>query len=234
MKDKPILYLLPGLLCDAAIWQHQVAALDSVADVRIPDFRGMDSLSDMADKVLADAEGSFSVVGHSMGGRVGLELIHKAPERINHLILLSVGAHPVSDEECEQRSSLVEEAASIGMERYAVSWADLMLSYKKEDDPVVRSCVEAMAKRQSLDNFIAHITAGLGRNDQSLYLPEISLPVLLIVGEKDAWSPVSQHQDIQKKIPDATLEIVPDAGHMVILDQPDAVSTLIEDWIFSH
>lgn len=233
MVQRPVIYLLPGLLCDRDVWQFQQQALADHADVRIADFRGMDSLSAMADKVLTQAPETFAVAGHSMGGRVGLELIHKAPWRISHLILLSVGAHAVTDDECEQRSSLVEEAASIGMDRYAVSWADLMLSYKAEDNPQVRHCIETMARRQSLDDFIAHITAGLGRGDQSRYLPHINIPVLLIVGEKDNWSPASQHAAICRDIPDARLEVVPDAGHMVILDQPEIVNRLMLDWLIS-
>jgi len=232
MDIKPVLYLLPGLLCDKDAWQYQQAALSDSIDVRIPDFRGIDSLGKMADMVLADAPQRFSVAGHSMGGRVGLELIHTAPQRIENLILLSVGAHPVNDDECEQRSSLVEEAASIGMDRYAVSWANLMLGYQAEENRITRKCIETMARRQSLDDFIAHITAGLGRSDQSLYLAHIPIPVLLIVGEKDTWSPVIQHQAIKQKIPDAELVIVPNAGHMVILDQPEVVSRHIKRWLF--
>ncbi len=194
MSNKPVIYLLPGLLCDQSVWQYQREALNQFADVRIPDYIGVDSLSKIGDLILADAPTRFSVVGHSMGGRVGLELINKAPERIEHLVLISVGAHPVNDEECEQRSSLVEEAASIGMDKYAESWADLMLSYSESQHPEKRQIIANMARRQSLDDFIAHITAGLGRSDQTLYLPHISIPVLLIVGDKDRWSPVSQHE----------------------------------------
>ena len=234
MGKKPVIYLLPGLLCDADAWQFQHEYLAWYADVRIPDFRGIDSLDKMAELVLADAPETFSVAGHSMGGRVALEIINKAPERVAHLILLSVGAHPVTDEECEQRSSLVEEAASIGMDRYAVSWADLMLGYRDEEAPEIRQCIEDMAKRQSLDDFIAHITAGLGRRDQTRYLPHISIPVLLIVGQKDTWSPVSQHEGIKALLPDATIAVVPEAGHMVILDQPSVVYTLIKKWLVGH
>ena len=231
MAAKPVIYLLPGLLCDRDVWQFQAQALADTMEVRIPDYRGMDSLSAMADMILAEAPERFAVAGHSMGGRVGLELIHKTPERVSHLILLSVGAHAVTDEECEQRSSLVEEAASLGMDRYANSWADLMLAYRPQENPSVRRIIETMARRQSLDDFIAHITAGLGRADQAQYLPYIQIPVLLIVGERDAWSPVSQHEAIRRRIPDATLAVVPDAGHMVPLDQPDAVSRLIGEWL---
>ncbi|MEK9648806.1 MAG: alpha/beta hydrolase [Gammaproteobacteria bacterium] len=232
MSNKPVIYLLPGLLCDQSVWQYQREVLNQFADVRIPNYIGVDSLSKIGDLILADAPPKFSVVGHSMGGRVGLELINKAPERIEHLVLISVGAHPVNDEECEQRSSLVEEAASIGMDKYAESWADLMLSYSESQHPEKRQIIADMARRQSLDDFIAHITAGLGRSDQTLYLPHISIPVLLIVGDKDRWSPVSQHKGIRVSLKQPILQVISDAGHMVILDQPEAVNKLLFDWFY--
>jgi pimeloyl-ACP methyl ester carboxylesterase len=71
MDQRPIIYLLPGLLCDQDVWQHQSAALSQHAEVRIPDFKGLDSLEKMADLVLDEAPEQFSVIGHSMGGRVG-------------------------------------------------------------------------------------------------------------------------------------------------------------------
>ena len=231
MKNKPVIYLLPGLLCDRDVWQFQREALQVHADVRIPDYTGIDYLEKMADRILAEAPDRFSVIGHSMGGRVGLELIHKAPERLEHLVLISVGAHPVNDEECEQRSSLVEEAASIGMDKYAESWAELMFSYTDKANQEIRQCIKDMARRQSLDDFIAHITAGLGRNDQTQYLPDITIPVLLIVGEKDRWSPISQHEAIREQLSEAKLKIIPDAGHMVILDQAEAVNRVLLDWL---
>jgi pimeloyl-ACP methyl ester carboxylesterase len=234
MDQQPVIYLLPGLLCDQDVWQHQVAVIMQHAEIRIPDFRGIDSLDAMAEMVLNEAPEQFSVAGHSMGGRVALELVNRAPERIQHLMLLSVGAGPVTDEECDQRRSLVEEAASLGMERYASNWADLMMSYRDQDDAGVRNCIESMVRRQTLDNFIAHVTAGLGRRDQSLYLSQIKPPVLLIVGEQDSWSPVSQHELIKANLDDATLEVVSEAGHMVLLDQPDIVSNLMTDWFLNH
>ena len=62
-QQRPLLYLLPGLLCDKAVWLHQVDHLSDLVDIRIPDFRGYDSLTAMAEHVIQDASGSFLVAG---------------------------------------------------------------------------------------------------------------------------------------------------------------------------
>ena len=73
--SKPFVFLLPGMLCDAAVWEQQTAALQAGFTLGIPVFRGFDCFDAMASHVLAQAPPRFSVVAHSMGGRVAEELI---------------------------------------------------------------------------------------------------------------------------------------------------------------
>ncbi|RBF35498.1 alpha/beta fold hydrolase, partial [Xanthomonas oryzae] len=84
-SSKPVLLLLCGLLCDAAIWQLQRAALRDLADVQVVDFAGFDSITQMAAHVLAIAPPQFALAGHSMGGRVALEIVRQAPAPVLRL-----------------------------------------------------------------------------------------------------------------------------------------------------
>lgn len=93
-SSKPVLLLLCGLLCDAAIWQLQRAALRDLADVQVVDFAGFDSITQMAAHVLAIAPPQFALAGHSMGGRVALEIVRQAPAPVLRLALLDTGIAP--------------------------------------------------------------------------------------------------------------------------------------------
>ncbi|MEY4267867.1 MAG: hypothetical protein RIS90_2402, partial [Pseudomonadota bacterium] len=91
----PTLLLLPGLMCDASVWAPQVAALSPQAHCRVPDYGLRDSLTAMAQQVLDEAPAPhFALAGHSMGGRVALEVLRLAPQRVTHLALLDTGTHP--------------------------------------------------------------------------------------------------------------------------------------------
>ena len=227
----PSLYFLSGLLCDEQVWQPQVKALEPYFRITIPDFSGVDSLSDMADQVLHCAPDKFAVVGHSMGGRVALEIINKAPERVTHLVLMSVGAHPVHPEETESRMALLAQAEAQGMALFANTWLHLMSGPAIDTDVKLQNIVKDMAARQSTDEFAAHIAAAAKRENQLLYLPQIKQKVLLMCGEYDEWSPVEQHEAIHQLIPDAQLKVVPDAGHMLTLENPKAVNQNLLDWL---
>jgi len=78
MSDKIPLILLPGLLCDAALWEPQLAGLDDLADFFIADLTRQESLADMAAAVLRDAPWKkFALAGLSMGGYVAQEIMHQ-------------------------------------------------------------------------------------------------------------------------------------------------------------
>ena len=76
------LVFVPGLLCDKAVWKPQMKALKGVANIQVADHGELDSLSAMAEAILAKAPARFAVIGHSMGGRVALEVVRRAASRV--------------------------------------------------------------------------------------------------------------------------------------------------------
>lgn len=230
MASRPVVYLLPGLLCDEAVWTHQIAALSPRFELRVPDFRGMDCFQAMARKVLEGAPERFSVVGHSMGGRVAMELMHRVPERIDKFVVMDLGVHPVQPGENEKRMELVRLAEEQGMEALAELWIPPMLAPSRRGDKRLVDAIRAMVLRSTPADYRGQIEAALKREDQSRYLPHIRHKALLVCGELDEWSPVAQHEEILRELPDAELAIIPRAGHMVTMEEPDAVNRLLLDW----
>ncbi len=93
---RPTLALLPGLLCDEAVWAPQCESLSPHAHCVVPDYAVAGSLQAMAEAVLEQLPpGPFAVAGHSMGGRIALELMRRVPERVERLALLDTGTHPL-------------------------------------------------------------------------------------------------------------------------------------------
>src|SRR5277367_6521712 len=102
------LLLLSGLLCDETVWRDTAQELASAVDVRIISFPGLNSIAAMAGHVLRMAPERFLVAGHSMGGRVALEIFRQSKERVLGLALLSTGANPSQTREIETRGRLVK------------------------------------------------------------------------------------------------------------------------------
>ena len=231
MPAAPTICLLPGLLCDATVWEPQAAALAGEGEVHVADLWGPSSFAVMAEKVLDETSGPLAVVGHSMGARVAFEMWRIAPERIARLALLSTGFHPPGPQEEPKRMALVKLAYEQGMAAVADRWLPPMVHPDRIHDEALMAPLRAMVCRATPQIFEAQQRAGLTRPDAGPYLDRIACPTLVLVGGEDGWSPPAQHEEIARRIEGSHLVIVEHSGHMVTVEQPQAVNRALVDWI---
>lgn len=209
--------LIPGLLCDAVVWQPLMAALDGAV---VADLSTQDNITTMARDCLAMAKGPVRVAGHSMGARVAMEMARLAPDRIERLVLLDTGIHPLKDGEPAKRAEIVAFAHEQGMLALAERWLPGMVHTPNRQNTNLMQMLTDMVLRQNADLHERQINALVNRPDAAAYLADITCPVLLAVGRQDQWSPVSQHQDMLGLLPNARLEIIENAGHFSPVEQP--------------
>lgn len=227
----PPLLLLSGLLCDETVWGDIPRRLADVADVRILSFQGFTSIFAMADHVLRTAPARFAVAGHSMGGRVALELMRRARRRVAGIALLNSGVHPARAEEAQSRGLLVQLARTEGMRALAAAWLPPMMGAPPERVAVLMPRLIRMVERSTPDGFAGQIDALLHRPDATPVLPTIKVPALLVSGTNDNWSTLAQHKEMQRSVAHATLVQIEDAGHMAPAEQPAAVANALRSWL---
>lgn len=223
-----MLVFLPGLICDARTFAPQLAAFEDA--MAIDGYGTADSLTQMAELALAQSPERFDLFGHSMGGRVALEVYRMAPERVRRFALSSTGVHNVKQGEPDKRAALAAVGHEHGFEALVDQWLPPMVA---EDNrvPRVYDPLKAMCLDQGQAVFDAQIAALVGRPEVESLLPQISCPALVMTGELDAWSPPAQHEAIAASIPNSELVIVPGAGHMITHEAPDAVNEAIRRWL---
>lgn len=223
-----MLIFLPGLLCGASYFAAQ---LNVFQDGRAIDGYGLsDRLEKMAHCVLDEAPERFDLFGHSMGGRVALEVYRMAPERIARLALVSTGVHPVREGEAEKRAALQRLGREQGFEALVDHWLPPMIGEANRNNEAIVGPLRRMCLAKGQGVFDAQIAALLNRPAVEDLLARISCPTLVMVGALDEWSPVAQHKQIAAAIPGADLVVVPNAGHMVTAEAPAAVNAAITNW----
>lgn len=230
----PLLFL-PGLLCDDAVWQQEIAALGSRARCIVPDYGSASSISAMATSVLDDAPPRFALVGHSMGARVALEIMRAAPTRVTRLALLDTGLDPLpsgeaGERERAQRHALLSTAKKDGMRAMGAQWARGMVHPDHVGAPVFEAIL-AMIGRKTPQIFEAQITALLGRPDARAVFAGIEVPTLLACGRQDAWSPLARHEQMHAMLQGSTLVVIEHSGHMTPMEQPAAVTAALMAWL---
>ena len=221
--------LIPGLLCDETVWKPLLTKLRGA--VSVADLSSQDSLTQMAEDLLRDHPGELIVAGHSMGARVAMEMARLAPERITRLALLDTGIHPLKAGEKAKRDEIVEFAHANGMKALAERWLPGMVHAPNRENQTLMQSLTDMVLAKDPDLHPRQITALVNRVDASAYLASISCPVLLMVGEQDQWSPIAQHEDMLRLLPNARLEIIADAGHFAPVEQPEKVARLLAEFL---
>ena len=206
-------------------------ALADVAAVQIISFRGFSSIAAMSAHVLKHAPPQFTVAGHSMGGRVALEVLRSEPERVSGLALLNTSVASVRDGEPQGRLALLRLAYEQGMEALAAEWLPPMLGGNPQRRAQVLPRLTGMIKAWSAQDYAAQVHAMLTRPDALAALSAVHVPTLLLSGSDDQWSPVSQHEAMRRRIPHATLFEVHEAGHMSPIEKPEAVALALREWL---
>jgi pimeloyl-ACP methyl ester carboxylesterase len=225
------IYLLSGLLCDEAVWEVQERALRSSHDVRVLSFQDFDSMGGMAAHVLKNAPPSFSLAGHSMGGRVAMEVYRQAPRQVRRLALLDTGYEPAAEDETEKRGVLVRKALAEGIEAIAETWARPMIAPCNQGNDLLLKRVLNMVGRMSGEIYARQTNALLTRPDATPVLSSIRCPTLVLCGQQDAWSPPERHKLMAALIPNCELRLIDDCGHMSTMEKPREVLQALEQWL---
>ena len=231
MTDISPLYLLPGLICDETIWAAQVAALSELTTVSVPDYGNARSLEEMTRRVLNSAPEKISLAGHSMGGRVALEVFRMAPDRVERLALLDTGVHPLQPGETEKRMALLDLGRREGMEALVDSWLMPMVRPDRRTDDELMTRLRQMCVSAGLERFENQINALINRPDARPLLANIDCPTLVATGREDVWSPVAQHEEIAKEIRDSEIVVFENAGHMAPAETPEEVTEALRRWL---
>ena len=226
------LILLPGLASDHVMWRAQLAALPIAWPAYVTDVHARcESIEAMARTLLQEHPGELVLCGASMGGVVAMEVARQAPQRIRGLALLGTSARPESDDMRVLREAAIElfaQGRAAEVLRANVPFA--FHSSRSTDKTLVQDYM-AMMHRAGAEQLISQNRAIMARSDARRYLPGLRCPVLMVCGDADQLTPVECAQEIVDLVPHARLEILPQCGHMLTMEQPERVNTLLRDWL---
>ncbi len=230
---KQALVLLPGLLCDAALWEPQLSELADIARFWVPDLTKYESMKELGEAVLRDAPWKeFALAGLSMGGYVAMEVIRQAPERVARLALLDSRARPETPDETERRQQLMKLAQSErGFMPVTSRMLPLMLHPSRVKDAVLTKTIRDMAERTGVEAYLRQQHAIISRPDFRPGLQRIKCPTLVLCGRQDQLTPLECSEEMAAAIPGARLAVIDECGHLATLERPDAVNAVMRTWL---
>ena len=233
MTERTPLVLLPGLLCDKALWQHQTETLTDIADPIVADLTGFDDQAEAVRTILADLPEKFALAGLSLGGYVAFEFMRQAPERITHLALLDTTARDDSPEKKQGRQGFADQALQPDFDVRAAAqhMLSLFIHEDRMNDEVLVADILAMSERFGREAFARNQLMMMKRPDSRPELASITCPTLVLCGRQDSLIPLENSVEMADMIPHAALVVVEDSGHLSSMEQPHAVSAAFRYWL---
>jgi pimeloyl-ACP methyl ester carboxylesterase len=178
--------------------------------------------------------GQAVVCGCSMGGYAAFAFARLHATRLRGLVLQDTRATPDSEEQRRGRALLAEKVLKEGAAAAADAFLPKLLgeTTKKEKPELVERIRQAILRTSPRG--IADALAGLAaRADSTPTLREIRVPTLVVCGEEDVITPVSDSQSMQAAIAGATLAVIPKAGHLANLESPAAYNDAVRRFLVS-
>ena len=225
------LVLLPGMMCDDRLFYPQIEAFSSSRSLIVMSLKGKRTITEIAKKVLEGAPTRFALAGISMGGIVAMEIMRQAPERVTRLALLDTNPLAEPPEKTAQRKSQIARVMDGGLRsvmRDEMKPNYLSQSNKKHN--ILKLCMD-MAEALGPKVFQDQSVALQYRPDQCETLKSVNVPSLVLCGSDDQLCPISRHILMRDLINGSRLEIIPNAGHLPTLEQPELTNRKLEEWL---
>lgn len=229
------LILLPGLACDAGLFDPLRPALEPHLELHVSDVhtRG-DTLQGMADALLAELPaGPLWLAGCSMGGMVAMHAALRAPDRVAGLALLGTSARADTPELVALRTQACELFAAGRVDE--VLRANVMFAFHPRhaaDAALVERYLQLIG-RAGAAQLIRQNRAVMARPDLRPRLGAITCPTLVAVGEADQLTTPEHAAEIAAGIAGSRLVSIAGAGHMLTLEEPEAVAQALRQWLDS-
>jgi pimeloyl-ACP methyl ester carboxylesterase len=223
------LVLIPGYMLDDALWDGMLPSLPSELPLHFASLAAGESIAAMAQAVLADCPPRFSLLGFSMGGYVAREMARLAPRRVHALALVATSSRADSALQLEQRRTAARAMPAgpfRGLGRGAI--AQSLRPDNAKNDALLAQ-VRAMGERLGRDVFVRQSL--IARDADTALLSRICCPTLVVAGAQDQLRSLDEARELAAGIPAAQLAVVPNAGHLIPLEQPHALATLLAPWL---
>ncbi|WP_330289309.1 alpha/beta fold hydrolase [Streptomyces sp. NBC_00576] len=237
------LVLVHGHPFDHTMWNPQIDAFSATRRVITPDLRGYGTsraaleaatpLSRFAqdiEELLDEAKVESCVLGGlSMGGQIVMECCDRFPERIRGVVLADTFPTPETPQGRLARNATADRLLAEGMRGYADEVLDKMVA--PYADAGVKAHVHRMMTATDPRGAAAALRGRAQRPDYRPLLTRLTVPVLVVVGADDEFTPVSDAEAMHAALPDSTLHVIEHSAHMPNLERPAEFNKALADFL---
>ena len=223
----PVLFF-PGTLCDERIFLPLWRQLN-IAPRRYVPLQWASSQEEMLalseDRILDNEK--VHLVGYSMGGFIASLVAQRNPHNIASVTLIGYNPEGLSKEEIAKRKQLTSMLKQGNFKPDNDAYLSRFIHPSRLNDDKVAGVVKSMAQDLGKTTLLNHTLATTPRESTVKALAKINAPTTLIAAQQDAIAPAAAIARLKAQLPKANFQVIENAGHMMVLEQTDAVASII-------
>lgn len=226
------LLFLPGTMCTELLWEDCFNNLSESLTLNTAAIYQAENKAEMHEILAAELEQPTHLIGFSLGAYLAMEHVIKFPaQSVKSLVLIAGSARGLFEGEIKSRETIlkwIEKNNYKGINHTRLQ--QLLATTSLENEEIVCK-IKQMDAELGKDVLITQFQATTYREDLMQKLSNISVPVLLLGAENDGIVSVEALQQMADIIPNATLKVEPNCGHMLPLESPEWVASCIAHWL---
>lgn len=218
-------------MADARLFVPQLVGLGAARAMQVVLVTQGETVEAMSAFVLAQAPPKFALIGHGLGGDVALDVVRREPDRVSRVVLIATDPLAEAPQAAAAREVRIVAARSGRL-------AEAML------EEIPRAALADTAWRDDVLALVQDMALGLGegvflrqsralqrRPDQQKTMRRVKIPALILAGAQDTLVPVRRQEFTAGLMPFGKMQLIDDAGHLPTLEQPEAVTAVLEAFL---
>ncbi|WP_374434996.1 alpha/beta fold hydrolase [Tabrizicola sp.] len=230
MPPEPLV-LIPGFMADARSFMPQLARFGADRPVILLNPGLGDTVEKIAAEITPDLPPRFALIAHGLGGNIAIEILRKRPEAVTRIALISTDPLPDTPQVAAAREALLVAAKTGHLQACMSQMLPLDALHDAPWRDEVMALVMDMAENLGPIQFQRHLRVLQRRPDQQKTLRKVHVPTMIISGESDTLVPRRRAEFLAAMMPQGCLEIIAEAGHLPQLEQPEAVTKVLQTFL---
>ena len=235
-SSKQKIYFIPGTMCDERLWTNVWQSLSPLLtnsvefiNLAIP---SLETISEIAENLADQLDDNSALVGFSLGGYFASEIAIKFPQKVSNLLLVSNMSSALPEKESKERARTIQFIKANGYTGVPDKRINHLLDPCAHNNEQIKDTIRAMDKTMGVDVLLHQLNVTTLRANLLPQLAELECPLTFCIGDTDCLVKIDriQNQISQTASNNKTLEIVPNTGHMLPLEQPELLAGIIAKW----
>ena len=218
---------IPGTMCDERLWQRLWPLLPNDWDLTSLAIYQHQSQQDIQHYIHESIDKPTHLIGFSMGAYLAMNTALLYPDKVKSLTVIAGSAIGLNDKEIKQRTTMLKWLEAHDYNGMSTARLKQLVADINLDTEAVMQPIIDMDRSLGKDVLVQQFKLTTHRADISKQLPTLAMPVQFIGGKLDKLIPFNAFYWMSKSVPGSQYHIIENSGHMVPLEQPDALASIL-------